>query len=138
LIDTSHLIALFSTKDHFHLRAQALQQRIEQERIPLLITEQVIFELGAAFSRVAMRKTGSRIMDAMMQDPRIEVVQASAQNKQAAMDLFAKHEDKDWSLCDCMSFVIMRERGLAHALSADHHFVQAGFNALLLESDLER
>jgi predicted nucleic acid-binding protein len=39
LIDTSHLIALFSTKDHFHLRAQALQQRIEQERIPLLITE---------------------------------------------------------------------------------------------------
>jgi len=39
--------------------------------------------------------------------------------------------DKDWSLTDCASFVVMGERGLTHALSADRHFAQAGFVALL-------
>jgi hypothetical protein len=50
--------------------------------------------------------------------------------------LFDQHQDKDWSLCDCMSFVLMRERGLDSALTVDHHFVQAGFIALLLQSNL--
>jgi uncharacterized protein len=49
-----------------------------------------------------------------------------------AVALFAQHHDKDWSLCDCTSFVLMRERGITHALAADHHFDQAGFTALLL------
>jgi hypothetical protein len=34
-------------------------------------------------------------------------------------------------LADCLSFVVMRERGLAAALTGDRHFVQAGFTALL-------
>jgi uncharacterized protein len=39
--------------------------------------------------------------------------------------------DKEWSLTDCISFVVMKERGLTEALTADHHFEQAGFKALL-------
>jgi len=45
--------------------------------------------------------------------------------------LFARRQDKHWSLTDCISFVVMRQRGLTHALAADHHFHQAGFNVLL-------
>ena len=46
-------------------------------------------------------------------------------------DLYAQRLDKDWSLTDCISFVVMRERGIAEALTADHHFEQAGFTILL-------
>jgi len=39
--------------------------------------------------------------------------------------------DKGWSLTDCASFVIMEDEGLPAALTHDHHFEQAGFQALL-------
>jgi predicted nucleic acid-binding protein len=46
-------------------------------------------------------------------------------------ELYARRLDKDWSLTDCISFVVMREHGLTHALTGDHHFEQAGFRILL-------
>jgi uncharacterized protein len=51
---------------------------------------------------------------------------------QRALALFKQRLDKDWSLCDCVSFVTMSDSGISNALSTDHHFEQAGFSALLL------
>ena len=45
--------------------------------------------------------------------------------------LYVARPDKDWSLTDCISFVVMRERGITEALTGDRHFEQAGFVALL-------
>ena len=39
--------------------------------------------------------------------------------------------DKEWSLVDCASFVVMQQRGLTEVLTTDHHFEQAGFVRLL-------
>lgn len=47
------------------------------------------------------------------------------------MELFGKRPDKDWSLTDCISFVVMHDYGLADALTTEHYFEQAGVNALL-------
>lgn len=49
----------------------------------------------------------------------------------AAFALYKQMDDKQWSLVDCVSFVVIRERGLMEALAPDHHFTQAGFQALL-------
>ena len=37
-------------------------------------------------------------------------------------------------LIDCISFVVMSERGVVKALTADEHFQQGGFRALLREA----
>jgi len=50
---------------------------------------------------------------------------------ESAFDSYRSKSDKEWSLTDCASFVLMRERGLAEALAHDQHFEQAGFVALL-------
>jgi predicted nucleic acid-binding protein len=50
-----------------------------------------------------------------------------------AIDFYCLHQDKDWGLTDCISFVVMKERGLIIAMTADAHFQQAGFRALMLE-----
>jgi hypothetical protein len=51
---------------------------------------------------------------------------------QDAISLYGERGDKNWGLTDCVSFVLMRREGLGEALTADVHFRQAGFRALLL------
>lgn len=46
-------------------------------------------------------------------------------------DLYRRRPDKEWSLTDCISFLVMQEHGVTEALTADHHFAQAGFQVLL-------
>ena len=49
-----------------------------------------------------------------------------------ALQLFQARADKEWGLTDCVSFVVMQERAITDALTADAHFQQAGFRSLLL------
>jgi predicted nucleic acid-binding protein len=46
-------------------------------------------------------------------------------------EYYRARADKAWSLTDCISFVVMSEHGLSEALTADVHFEQASFRALL-------
>jgi predicted nucleic acid-binding protein len=39
--------------------------------------------------------------------------------------------DKDYSLCDAVSFIIMESEGITEAHTTDHHFEQEGFVRLL-------
>lgn len=64
----------------------------------------------------------------------VKIVEFDVLDYHAAMHLFQSRSDKEWGLVDCLSFVVMQSQGVTQALSADHHFVQAGFRALLLES----
>ncbi len=45
-------------------------------------------------------------------------------------ELYKRHTDKKWGLVDCISFVVMRDRGVMDALTTDTDFRQAGFNPL--------
>jgi predicted nucleic acid-binding protein len=67
-------------------------------------------------------------------DPRIEVVPFTHELNEGALRLFTDRSDKEWSLTDCLSFVVMGRRNVQQALTADHHFEQAGFRAVLSET----
>jgi uncharacterized protein len=67
-------------------------------------------------------------------DPKTQVVAADAAWYERGLALYAARPDKSWSLTDCISFEVMTELGLTEALTADHHFEQAGFRALLKPS----
>ncbi|MBI4567093.1 MAG: PIN domain-containing protein, partial [Planctomycetes bacterium] len=68
---------------------------------------------------------------AIQGDPNVDIVPFDANLWDRAITLYRSRPDKAWSLTDCTSFTIMGERGIHAALTADRHFVQAGFVALL-------
>lgn len=63
----------------------------------------------------------------------IEIYHVDRDLDSRAWDLLKERQDKEWSLVDCASFVLMNDRGVTDALSSDHHFEQAGFRVLLKE-----
>ena len=72
----------------------------------------------------------------LKEDQRMRIVPAEPSLWERGLTLYFQRPDKEWSLTDCISFVVMQEEGLTEALTGDHHFGQAGFKALLRENDL--
>ncbi len=87
--------------------------------------------VGDALCRVPDRATFLKPVDNLANDASATVVPASQEAFEKAKALFAARADKDWSITDCTSFILMQERGLTEAITGDKHFVQAGFRALL-------
>ena len=127
-VDTSYLLALLLRKDEHHEAAVRWQEQFEGE---LATTEYVLVELHDALCRAAFRPLAISVADRLLSDPSVMVVPASEGLFSRGRELFRGRPDKDWSLTDCISFVVMQENGLRDALTADHHFEQAGFDILL-------
>jgi uncharacterized protein len=127
-VDTSYYVAILGPRDRHHARAVDLGRTLGR---PAIVTEFVLLELGGAMSRGVDRQTFIDFLPHLRSDPDTLIIPASEQLFQRGVELFAERLDKQWSLTDCTSFVIMREYGLTEALTADHHFEQAGFVALL-------
>lgn len=131
-VDTGFLLALFNQRDQYHPAATRLVGHFQQCR-ELWTSEAVILEVAAAFRAPGQRSIAVRLWDQFHSDPRCRLVSISSAPLERAMDLFRNRPDKAWSLTDCVSFVVMSDRQLRDALTNDHHFVQAGFRALLLD-----
>ncbi len=92
-----------------------------------------MLEIGNALADPRYRLDAVRLLEALEADERIEIAPLTEVLYQSAFKLYQSHSDKGWGLTDCMSFVVMREREMTEALTADHHFEQAGFRVLLRE-----
>lgn len=129
LIDTWFLIAWLRQSDGDHARAKRLWQAYGGAE--LITHDGVLVEFLTYFAasgpRVrAMAATSVRRLTSY------EIV-VVPQDRTLFLDALAHYEDrldKGYSLVDCMSMVVMRQRGVAHVLTNDHHFRQEGFTVL--------
>jgi hypothetical protein len=76
------------------------------------------------------REAFLRFYDALRDEPDVKIFEADKGLFEAGLALFRNRPDKEWSLTDCISFVVMKQEELTEALTGDHHFEQAGFKAL--------
>ena len=97
----------------------------------LLTTRAVCFEIGNALARVRFRPVAVRFLNELESSPGAQVISGSEDLYRQAFELFRQREDKEWSLTDCLSFVVMQQHDITESLTSDEHFVQAGFKALL-------
>ena len=132
-VDTSFLIALLNSQDADHTVALVLQAELASQPVDKLTSEYILLELGDGLSKLRYRNLAVQTVELLKQDSTFHIIPASNEIWKNAWSLFTSYQDKEWSLTDCTSFVLMRQFNLNSALTADKHFQQAGFRALLLE-----
>lgn len=128
--DTALYVALANRKDAIHEKSLAFFATFTGQ---LVTTDFVLLEVANFHSRCALRQPFLDLYARITSDPDTEIVRVESELFDRGMELFSKRSDKDWSLTDCISFVVMNEQGMTEALTSDHHFEQAGFLALLID-----
>ncbi|MFQ5709694.1 MAG: type II toxin-antitoxin system VapC family toxin [bacterium] len=131
-LDAAYAIALSSPSDQYHERAKVLAEQLEADGTQLITTLAVLLEIGNALAKQRYRAAAIELLDSLQEDPDIEIIPISEDLFNRAFLLYCERQDKEWGLTDCISFVVMKDRGLLKALTTDEHFKQAGFQALLL------
>jgi predicted nucleic acid-binding protein len=92
----------------------------------------VLAELVAlSLARGLPRLKTLAFVHALLGHPAVEVIWVGAALNEEAMRLLEARLDKDYSLCDAVSFILMKQRSLREALTTDHHFEQEGLVRLL-------
>lgn len=122
------LCGLVSEDDEHH---EAATEWLRDSLGEFVTTEYVLCEIGNAFAKAREKHLFIHIMESLLKSLGAHIVPARSNLLKAGYSLFKGRLDKDWSLTDCISFVVMRREGLTDALTADKHFEQAGFNKLL-------
>ncbi len=128
-VDTSYWLAILNFRDVYH------QQAIGIARPARMVTTRAVqIEVMDAFSDPRHRGLAVRFWRRTNNDPKLIIVPLDDQLLNRAAALFGNRPDKEWSMTDCISFVVMQDRKIAEALTNDHHFQQAGFRCLLKKS----
>ena len=133
LADTSGWASFFVRTERFHAVAAALMRRWQAEGVRVVTTNYVLTELVALFHHPLRmpRAHQIKIIESIKTAAWVQVVHIDPTLDEEAWSLLKTRADKEWSMVDCASFALMNRRGIAEALTTDHHFEQAGFRRLL-------
>lgn len=126
--DTFYFLALLDTREERHPQALSFSR---DSQLHLVTTEWVLAEFGDAYSHPADRADFVALYRSLVKHPRVRIVPADTALFQRGIDFFEQRSDKEWSLTDCLSFLVMQDETLTESLTGDRHFEQAGFKALL-------
>ena len=128
LLDTSGFLCYLHRNEPQHQQAVQLLNSAKGS----LTHSYVLAELIAlALIRRFPRPVVLAFMMDLLDNPDIETVWVDEQLHREGMKLLIDRQDKTYSLCDAVSFVLMRQRGTTEALTTDRHFEQEGFIRLL-------
>lgn len=130
-LDTAFALALANPKDLLHQRAIHLADQLEAERTRLVTTRAILLEIGNVLAKGRSRAAGAKLLASLEADPNVDLVPLTDDLYARALQLYIQRSDKEWGLTDCVSFIVVRDRGLTATLTSDRHFQQAGYRALL-------
>ncbi len=122
LWDSSAILALLDADDADHARAVSVARAIASEQRPSFITNYVEVEAHA----LLLRKLGRAIARQWLLTGGLPVVPVLPAEEQRARDILSRHTDKDWTLCDAISFAVLDARHVPRAFTFDRHFRQYG------------
>ena len=126
--DAFYFVGLINRNDQHHAKTIAVARQLREE---LVTTEWVLAEFADALAKSSSRHRVPEFIRDLENDPKVRLVRASSELFQRGLELYDQRRDKDWSLTDCISFVVMQDEEIHEALTGGQHSEQAGFVALL-------
>ena len=126
--DTFYFLALLNPKDAKHQKAQDINATPNWR---MITTAWILMEVADALATPPNRGLFLRLVDRLQASSTIEVIPLSMDVFNQGLRFYRERPDKRWPLTDCISFVLMQQRGITDALTGDHHFEQAGFVSLM-------
>ena len=134
LLDTSFIIAIAHAGDPHHERAKLLDAELLSDKTLCVLHWGILVEIADGFARVDRRAKGYTLLERLEMEDRYQISPIADDLLYEALAMYRARTDKEWGLTDCISFVLMKNEGISEALTADIHFRQAGFTAILLEA----
>jgi predicted nucleic acid-binding protein len=130
-VDTACWVGQLSKNDQLHDSAVAVYQHLFSQDYLFTTTSTVINETANALSAQKFRQSVVAFYKRLLASSRVEIIFIDERLWKEGWKLYEERTDKDWSLTDCISIVVMQEKGLVEVLTHDEHFQQAGFKILL-------
>lgn len=129
--DTQFWVAKINPLDQWHKRAIEAEYKIGIVKI--VTSEQVVIEVLNYFSkfRSDTKQAAATAMRSILASEEVEVILQSETILAEGFDLYESRLDKGYSLTDCISMNLMREREIFEILTHDRHFRQEGFKILM-------
>jgi predicted nucleic acid-binding protein len=127
LLDTSYLLALELAQDQNHVAALAHWRSVAQRLPPLVTTTYIFDETVTFFNSRGYHVKAIQLGNLLLYSPSLQLIHVDEALFYAGWQFFERHQDKQYSLTDCISFIVMQQRGIGTAYTFDHHFTQAGF-----------
>jgi uncharacterized protein len=131
LVDTAAWIALVNTRDELHSRAEQTMTELRRRKSTLVTTEFVLLEVANALCTSAWRGKAIKLIDGLRSLSTLRIIPADTILLAEGWELYRTRLDKEWSLTDCTSIVILQTEQIEQVFTSDHHFEQAGFVNLL-------
>ncbi len=130
-IDSVAWIALLHSADSLHKETVGTYGKLVSDGRDLVTTSLVLVEVASALSAQSRRHLAIELEQRLRSSMICEVIWIDQELYEHSWNLYRERLDKNWSLVDCSSFVVMRNKHIDEALTADHHFEQAGFAKLV-------
>ncbi len=127
-VDTMYVVALINENDEYHELASELAEK--HENSSFVTTDSVLLEIANALAR-NYKEQAVEIIEYFFSSDEVEIVHLNPVLFEKAFQRYKMYLDKTWSLVDCISFEVMKEKKLTDALTGDKHFEQTGFNRLM-------
>jgi predicted nucleic acid-binding protein len=132
-VDSAFYVALLHGRDSHHAMAAGVQADLARRRsVQLVTTEAVLVEVLTRLSKYGphYRASTAEFVFRLREDSRLTIVPQTHALFDAGLALFRQRLDKNYSMPDCMSMVVCRQRGITQVLTTDHDFEQEGLSIL--------
>jgi predicted nucleic acid-binding protein len=123
-LDASFWIAYRDERQEMHEEAKRTLAEMFRQRARFVTTLPVLCETHAHFCRKDRKK--QLLLQDIEDNPVLQIESVTDADQKQALELLKRHADKTYSLCDAISFVIMRRLNLKRVLCFDDHFRQVG------------